>query len=254
VTTAWRRSSARPPAPMFHELAPYYDLLADRKDYRSEVRTLEQYVHRFGRSTGRDWLDVACGTGRHLEHLRRRFRVAGVDLSPAMLRIARRRLPGVRLYRGDMRTFRLARSFDVVSCLYSAIGHLASEDELRTTFANFARHLRPGGLAIVEPWLSPERFRPRSVHLVSARTPQVCVARMSYSTRRGRRSSVDYHYLIGRTGGAVEYVRDTSRGLLLSPIRLIRLAADAGLRARFVRAGLSPGRGLLIGQKPTALS
>jgi ubiquinone/menaquinone biosynthesis C-methylase UbiE len=234
---------------MFHRLAPYYDDLVGGKDYRGESRALESLARRVGRSRGRAWLDVGCGTGRHLSFLRSHYDVTGLDASPEMLRVARRRLPGIRLILGDMRKFHLDATFDVVSCLYSAIGHLTTERELGATFAGFARHLKPGGVAIVEPWIDPAEFRAGYVHLLTHQSPSVTVARMAFSSRRGRRSAVHYHYLIGRTGRRVEHFEEVDIGLLVPRARLLKLMEDAGLTARFLRRGLTPGRGLLIGLK-----
>jgi len=237
---------------MFHRLAMHYDDLVGGKDYRAESRTLESLVHRLVRSRGRAWLDVACGTGRHLSFLRRHYTVVGVDRSSEMLRVARRRLPGVRLVRGDMRNFRLDETFDVVSCLYSAVGHLRSEEELRATFANFARHLKPGGVAIVEPWIDPEDFHPGFVHLLARQRQGFAVARMAISARRGSRSMVHYHYLIGTPGRGVQHFEEVDVGLLVSRSHLVRLTIDAGLTPRYVARGLTPGRGLLVGLKELA--
>jgi ubiquinone/menaquinone biosynthesis C-methylase UbiE len=234
---------------MFHELAARYDDLVAGKDYRGEARTLEALARRLVRSDGRAWLDVACGTGMHLSYLRRHFAVTGLDRSREMLRVARRRLPGVRLILGDMRSFRLAESFDVVTCLYSAIGHLDSERDLATTFANFARHLKPGGVAIVEPWIDPSAFRPGYVHVLTHEAPSVTVARMAISSRRGRRSAVHYHYLIGQAGRPIEHFEEVDLGLLVSRDRLVELLGAAGLKPRFLRRGLTAGRGLLVGRK-----
>jgi len=237
---------------MFHRLAPYYDDLVGGKDYRSESRFLEALARRLVRSRGKTWLDVACGTGRHLSFLRRHYQVTGVDVSREMLRVARRRLPGVRLILGDMRDFRLSETFDVVSCLYSAIGHLETERDLEATFANFARHLKPGGIAIVEPWIDPSAFRPRYVHLLTHGGPSVTVVRMASSSRRGKHSAIHYHYLIGRTGRRIEHLEEVDIGLLVSRGRLRKLMDGAGLRARFLTRGLPSGRGLLIGLKGTS--
>lgn len=234
---------------MFHELAPYYDALVGAKEYGRESRHLERLARRLGRSRGRCWLDVGCGTGQHLSFLQRHYTVTGLDASREMLRVARRRLPGVRLVLGDMREFHLDRTFDVVSCLYSAIGHLSSEREIATAFANFARHLAPGGVALVEPWIEPVDFRAGSVHLLSRTTPSVSVARMAYSARRGARSRVQYHYLIGKTGAGVRHFQEVVTGLLVPRDRLLRSLEHAGLRARFLPKGLTAGRGLLVGLK-----
>jgi ubiquinone/menaquinone biosynthesis C-methylase UbiE len=232
---------------MFHRLAPYYEDLAGEKDYARESRFLESLVERVRGSRGRTWLDVACGTGRHLSFLRHRYSVTGIDISPEMLRIARRRLPGVRLSLGDMRNFRFGKTFDVVSCLYSAIGHLKTERDLEATFANVARHLKPGGVALIEPWIDPIEFRPGYTHVLARKGPAVAVARMSFSSLRVRRSAVHYHYLIGAPGHRIEHFEEVDLGLLVPRSRLLELASTVGLSARFVQKGLTPGRGLLVG-------
>ena len=55
---------------------------------------------------------TACGTGRHLEYLRDRYDVEGLDISLELLTIARQRLPGIRLHHGDMTAFDLGKTFD----------------------------------------------------------------------------------------------------------------------------------------------
>jgi ubiquinone/menaquinone biosynthesis C-methylase UbiE len=236
----------------FHELAEFYDALNDWKDYRSESERLEIIARRFGRPGRTTWLDVACGTGRHLEFLNRNHFTVGVDGSREMLRIARRRLPGVRLVHGDMRTFCLNRRFDVVSCLFSAIGHLTTKRDVRKTFANFARHLNSGGVAIVDPWIERSLFRSGSIHLRSHESPAVTVARCAYSSRRGNHSIIHYHFLIGKRGRKIRHREVTDVGLLLSREELSELMGDADLRPHFLSRGLMPGRGLLVGVKARA--
>jgi len=240
---------------MFHELANYYDSFVAEKDYRAEAGRLERLARQFQRSRGNSWLDAACGTGRHLEFLRRRHSVAGVDSSEAMLRIARRRLPGVPLHQGDIRDFRLRRTFDVVTCLFGTIGHIGSERELRSTFHCLAKHLRPGGVAIVEPWIDPDRFRDGMIHLMTYVSPTTALARLTYSRRRGRHSVLRSHYLIGEEGRGLRHLQETdASGLLLSRRELVQLMESAGLSAQYIRRGLRPGFGLLLGVRPSGSS
>ena len=246
-----RWSTAGSPLRMYSDLAKIYDAQYSWKDYASEVRRLEKIARRFGRSGRSTWLDVACGTGRHLELLRRHFECEGVDASPEMLRVARRRLSGIPLSRADMRSFRLGREFGVVSCLFSAIGHLSSERDLVRTFERIAEHLAPGGVAIVEPWVSPDDFHPGLVHLRTYQDPSITVVRMAYSGRRRNRSIIRYSYLIGAQGKGIRFVEDTDTGLMVQPARLRHLMESAGLQCRFLRHGFMARRGLLIGVKPT---
>ena len=111
--------------------------------------------------TASSWLDVACGTGRHLELLRATFPdLAGVDLEPGLLEVARTRLPGVSLTRADMRTFELGRTFDAVTCLFSSVGYLRDPDELAQAISRMAHHLSPGGVLVVDGWVKPDAWLP----------------------------------------------------------------------------------------------
>lgn len=236
---------------MFHELAAQYDSFVAEKDYRSESKRLEKLVQKFGRRRTRTWLDVACGTGRHLEFLRRTYRVAGADISAEMLRIARRRLPGVRLVRADMQDFHLSQRFDVVSCLFSAIGHVRSERELQTSFANFARHLNPGGVVLVEPWIDPTEFRPGMISLMSHVGREGAVVRLASSTRRGNHSLLRCHYLVAEPGRRIRHLKETDVGLMVPRRRLLAMMKEAGFEPRYLARGVRSGRGLLVGVKPT---
>ena len=234
---------------MFADLAKYYDGQYSGKKYRDEVLELEAIARRYGRSGGMSWLDVACGTGRHLEFLRRRHDCAGVDANPQMLRVARRRLPGVTLVRGDMRSFRLGRTFDVVTCLFSAIGLLTREEDIRRTFVTISRHLKPGGVAIVEPWILPSKARPGHIHLRTFQDATVTFVRLAYSKVQGRMTIIRYFYLIGEPGKGIRFLEETDRGRMVDAPRLMSLMKSSGLAPRFLARGFTSDRGLLIGRK-----
>src|ERR671923_34446 len=99
-------------------------------------------------------LDVACGTGAHLAELRRWYRCEGLDLDGELLAVARERLRDVPLHQDDMRDFDLGRRFDAVTCLFSSIGYVLTVEGLTAAVAAMARHLEPGGVLVVEPWLA----------------------------------------------------------------------------------------------------
>lgn len=90
-------------------------------------------------------LDVGCGTGLATSELARLgVEVSGLDLSPGMLEVARRRLPEVTFEVGSMLALPYADSaFGGVVAWYSTI-HVPDAD-LPTALAELARVLRPGG-------------------------------------------------------------------------------------------------------------
>jgi SAM-dependent methyltransferase len=240
--------------PPYLRSAPGYDgLYARRKDYRGEVSGLLRLLRDRGGPTRGDWLEVACGSGLHVRHLPKRFRVEGVDVSPPMLALARKRVPGVRFHLGDMRTFDLGRRFDVVSCLFSSIGYMTTTTDLRRAIATFARHVRPGGVVVVEPWYTPSAYRPGTVYLdaISGRsrtsTHQV---RMIVAKRRGRVSVMDAHHLVGTPEGVEHFVERHEMGLF-SAAEVAAAFRAAGLVPRFDREGVTD-RGLWFGHAAPA--
>jgi SAM-dependent methyltransferase len=239
-------------SPMYRDLAVYYDRIYSWKQYPGEARRAIALARRYGRSPGRRWLDVACGTGRHIEYLRPRYDVTGIDLSAAMLRAARQRLPGVRLLEGDMRNFDLGERFDVVSCLFSAIGHLRTEADLRRAFRTFARHLVPGGVVLVEPWLTAAQFHTGHLSVDHYHDASTTIVRAGYSARRGPRSTITFDYLIGEVGHGFRHVREVEQLRLTPRGRLRTLLAEAGLAPTWVppRPSTPRDRGCWVGVAP----
>jgi SAM-dependent methyltransferase len=215
----------------FGASAAVYDLLYDAagKDYASESAALHELIQS-RRAGAASLLDVACGTGAHLEHLRDRYDVAGVDLSAPMLEHARARLPGVTLVEGDMRTFDLGRPFDAITCLFSAIAYMHDATALDDALANFARHLAPRGVVIIDGWIRSGEWRdPGIVHALASTRDGVAGARVGRSSRRGNRTTLELHHLVGTLDG-VEYLVETHE---------LTLFSDDEYRGAFERAGLS---------------
>ncbi len=235
---------------MFTRSARFYDALYARKDYAGEAERLHARIQRYKRTSGSTLLDVGCGTGAHLVHLRRHYQVEGLDLDERMLAIARQRLPEVTFHQGDMVDFDLGRRFDVVVCLFGSIGYVKTESRLRQALQTMSRHVHPGGLVIVEPWLTPEDYQTGKVDAVFVDEPGLKIARISVSEREGDTSVLRFHYLVGAPDG-VEYFTERHE-LGLFPHAAYRAAFQAAhLDVIFDAEGLT-GRGLYIGLRASA--
>ena len=152
-----------PRGPTFLELARQalssttkgYDLLAPKFEY-TPFRTPDELLGPLAEEVGPDGsieraLDMGCGTGAAMAHLRRKCReeIVGVDLSEGMLKEARHLVeasPGsatVRLEQGDLLEMEFQEDFDVVTTV-GAFGHILKDQQ-----EHFARQvwdaLRPGG-------------------------------------------------------------------------------------------------------------
>lgn len=229
---------------MFTRSAAYYDALYAWKDYAAEAARIREIA------TGDDLLDVACGTGKHLELLRNDFRCEGLELDPEMAAIAQARLPEIPIHVGDMSDFDLGRHFDVVTCLFSSIGYVGTVERLNDAVAAMARHLKPGGALLLEPWLDPEEFRPASVSALFVDGPEVKIARMSHIVRTGNVTDLALHYMVGR-GATIETFVENHLLTMFTRSEFGAAFHAAGLSLSYDPQGLM-GRGLYVGKKSPA--
>ena len=173
-----------------------------------------------------------------------RYEVEGLDLDPEMLAVARERLPNVPFHEGDMADFDLGKRFDAVVCMFSSIGYVRSEERLRSAIASMARHVEPGGVLVVEPWLAPEDWLDRHVGAVFVDEPELKIARMNIAQREGNVSIVEFEYLVGTPDGIERFTERHELGLFTVEQYLEAFRA-AGLEAEHDPEG-PMGRGLYI--------
>lgn len=125
---------------------------------RSVAPTLYAYYQSVSNQQGAaSMLDLCCGAGQvarlFADH---GFRVIGLDLSPAMLALARRNngpyieSGQVRLIEADAADFRLAERVDLVVSTYNSLNHMPDEDALRRCFACVHEATTDDGLFIFD--------------------------------------------------------------------------------------------------------
>lgn len=138
---------------IWERTAPRYD-----RQISLAERVLFQGGRRWACSRARgDVLEIGIGTGLNLHHYRPEVRLTGVELSPAMLEIARRRAAAlsrdVDLRVGDAQALDFPDgSFDTAVSTFA----LCSIPDARRAVAEASRVLRPGGLLVaVEHVRSP---------------------------------------------------------------------------------------------------
>ena len=231
---------------MFVKSARFYDAIYAFKDYAAEAAEVRDLI-RNRKGDARSLLDVACGTGHHLQYLGRWFEAEGLDLDPGLLEIARERVPDVELHEADMRTFDLGKTFDAVTCLFSSIAYVRSEDELRATFANMAGHLSPGGVLVVEGWFSQAEWDDGHIGAVFVDRPDLKIARMNVGESRDGFSIMDFHYLVATPEG-VEHFTEHHEARMFERSEYVEGMEAAGLDVEIDEAALM-GRGVYIGVK-----
>jgi len=233
---------------IYRQLANYYDEIYHFKNYEKEAEKIDTLIRQHKKSPGNHLLDVACGTGNHIAYLKQHYSVEGLDSSADMLRVARKKHPDIVFHLSEMTSFRLQNRFDIVTCLFSAIGHVKTKARMRRAVRNMARHLQSGGLMIVEPWITPANFRRGLIGFTFVDKPNLKIARINVSKVRGPVSTLEFHFLIG-TPNKVQYVIDKESLGLWTHEEYLAAFRDAGLEVSFDSEGLI-GRGLYLGLKP----
>ena len=142
---------------LYGDLAWLWPIISPPGDYLAEADEIATLLRRHGRREILKVLDLGCGGG-HVDYgLKRHFAVIGVDLSEAMLALARELNPEVTYLRGDLRAPPTEEFFDAVY-LGDAVNYMLSEGDLRRAFQAAYDHLAPGGVFFTVAEETRERF------------------------------------------------------------------------------------------------
>ena len=234
---------------LYRELAKYYESIYYLKDYKAEAYKIRKLILRYKKSLGKELLDVACGTGSHIVFLQKYFSCTGIDISKDMLKIAKKNVKKSDFRLGSMINFSLNKKFDVILCLFSSIGYVKTYSNLRKTINNFSRHLKKGGIVIIEPWFSMTEFKPGKPWMAAYDGKNIKIARLNVSKVKSNISILDLHYLVAENFKEVKYFRDRHELGMFGLHETLDIMKDAGLRAKFLPSGLMKERGLYIGIK-----
>ena len=145
----------------FDAYADFYDLLYKNKDYKGESAYIDQLMSKFLKSDRKkaSLLDLACGTGRHLQELYKvGYRnLSGSDISKPMIEIA---VKGAAEKGQDIRfhnysfqkSNKIAKKFDVVISMFSAVNYITTYADQCKTLSNVHGLLNKNGLFIFDYW------------------------------------------------------------------------------------------------------
>jgi SAM-dependent methyltransferase len=201
--------------------------------------------------TGGPILELAAGTGRLAIPLAQAgFDVSAVDIDPAMLARLERRLATladaepeldsrVHAIQADLVGLEVpgGRRFKLAILALNSVLLLDSRDKQRAALETMARHLAPGGVAVVDVWLPAAHELARydgRLSLEYVRTdPEsgLVVTKTASAEHEPTRGRVELTaiYDEGESGGPVRRWVRQDRLRLLSPDELLEMAEDGGL-------------------------
>ena len=139
----------------FDTIAKHYDRMNHLMTLGMDRRWRRHAVRRLALAAGGEVLDVACGTGDMVVVLQKQgARVTGVDLSEAMLALARRKVgAGATLRQGDAEALPFEEAlFDAVTCAFGVRNFV----HLDRGLSEMARVLRAGGQMLILEMATPD--------------------------------------------------------------------------------------------------
>lgn len=136
----------------YERLSRLYD--ADWGEFATQyVELLNGFLREHGLAHARI-LDLACGTGAlAIAMARQGHTVLGLDLSPAMIAVAKERgagMPGLSFVVGDMADFKVQGPFDLVTCTFDSINYLLTPEAVQRMLKMVAAILPVGGLFVFD--------------------------------------------------------------------------------------------------------
>ena len=230
---------------LYEELASWWPLLSSPAEYEEEAGFYATTLTAACDAPPRTWLELGSGGGNNASHLKRRFDLVLVDLSPGMLTVSRALNPECEHVQGDMRAVRLGRVFDAVF-VHDAVGYMTTESDLRRAIETAFVHCRPGGAALFAPDCVRENFRASTEcggHDGEARGLRY----LEWTWDPDPTDSTyvaDYAYLLRTSDGVVRVEHDRHVEGLFSRGDWLRLLAEGGFEARvvpFEHSELEPG-------------
>ena len=132
---------------LYSDLAWLWPIISPPADHIRKNKQFSEMIQAQCPGGVRTLLHLGCGGGHDDFTLKRHFEVTGVDVSAAMLELARRLNPEVDYHLGDMRTVRLEKTFDSV-IIGDSSNYMLTREDLLAAFRTAFVHLRPGGILL----------------------------------------------------------------------------------------------------------
>jgi ubiquinone/menaquinone biosynthesis C-methylase UbiE len=132
--------------------ARFYDKIWGRHDYDADAKFLDRLFRKYH---CRCVIDIGCGTGNHALRLSKMgYQVTGVDVSPTMIKIAKKKdkKAKIRFIQGDMnkleKVIPKSQRFDAAICLGQVFSHLMTDKGVQAFLNRLYKILKQNGLFV----------------------------------------------------------------------------------------------------------
>lgn len=136
----------------YTQMAPLFDAMNSREEFtKKEVDFLIDAAKKYTETDVSSFLDIACGTGRHLKELTSRgYSGFGIDASRYLLEIARKAAPEAEFYEADMRFFKIEAAVDCAYSLWDSYVYMSQTKDIDAFAKQCSAHIKQGGILILD--------------------------------------------------------------------------------------------------------
>ncbi len=184
----------------YNELAWTEPILAPPESCREEIENYCLVIRKHSQIESSTLLHLACGAGSYDYTFKKHFQVTGVDLSGAMINVAKKINPEVDYLEGDMRSVNLGKPFDAV-VIPESIGYMTTKEDLNKTISTATAHLKPGGILLIVAHMKEEFQENNFAYTGSANDIDITVFENNYILKpQGDIYEATIVYLIRKAG------------------------------------------------------
>jgi SAM-dependent methyltransferase len=233
------------PTKLYDQLSSWWPLLSPPSEYAEEAEFYSAQLRSAGTEPVCTLLELGSGGGNNASHMKSRFQMTLVDVSPGMLAVSRDLNPECEHVQGDMRTVRLGREFDRVF-IHDAIVYMTNVSDLRKAIETAFVHCRPGGAALFAPDHLKETFR-ASTDCGGTDGVDRGLRYLEWTwdpDPHDNTYTVNYAYMLRDDHGAIHLEHDRHIEGLFARNEWLQLLAEIGFNARsvvFDHSELEPG-------------
>ena len=132
--------------------SPYYHILYKDRDKKEAEIFIDNLIHFLSPPKNAQFLDLACGKGRHAVYLNKKgFQTIGIDLSAESIAYASQyENDGLQFYVQDMRKPFRINYFDYVLNLFTSFGYFEQERDDMAVMNSICKMLKKEGVVVLD--------------------------------------------------------------------------------------------------------
>ncbi len=232
----------------YNKIAKIYDLMYTKEtgyNHKNQVDWVDNWRKKTHRS--KTVLDLACGTGIHLEYFKKLgYKIQGIDASQKMLNVAKKRLGAVSLKKDFFETFNLKKKPDIITCYFNGMSYNTDLRKLKSTFKNIYKSLPDKGIFIFDVFCIEKSKKIFAIKKFENKKIKISRTIIGLPTNKGFKSTMYYIIFDGKKS---DILSETSLRGTFSKKQILNTLSSSNFKVLYCGKGYAPEYTVFIAQK-----